>query len=107
MKPWSSVDSVGDSDDALAETINGLFKTEMIHRRGRWRSADTVEFATLVWVDWFNNRRLWSWSEISRPPRRKRAIMPKATSTPWWRDSNQTASGKPGAVHHVLALSTG
>lgn len=54
-----SVGSVGDSyDNALAETINGLFKTELIHRRGPWRSADAVEFATLEWVDWFNNRRL-------------------------------------------------
>ncbi len=54
-----SVGSVGDSyDNALAETINGLFKAEVIHRRGPWRSAETVELATLVWVDWFNNRRL-------------------------------------------------
>jgi putative transposase len=54
-----SVGSVGDSyDNALAETINGLFKAEVIHRRGPWRSAETLEFATLEWVDWFNNRRL-------------------------------------------------
>ena len=54
-----SVGSVGDSyDNALAETINGLYKTEVIHRRGPWRSFETVEFATLEWVDWFNNRRL-------------------------------------------------
>jgi transposase InsO family protein len=51
--------SVGDSyDNALAETINGLYKAEVIHRRGPWRSFETVEFATLTWVDWFNNRRL-------------------------------------------------
>ena len=54
-----SVGSIGDSyDNALAETINGLFKVEVIHRRGPWRSFDTVEYATLEWVDWFNNRRL-------------------------------------------------
>ena len=54
-----SVGSVGDSyDNALAETINGLYKTEVIHRRGPWRSFEAVEFATLEWVDWFNNRRL-------------------------------------------------
>ena len=54
-----SVGSVGDSyDNALAETINGLFKAEVIHRRGPWRSFEAVEFATLEWVDWFNNRRL-------------------------------------------------
>jgi putative transposase len=54
-----SVGSVGDSyDNALAETIVGLFKTELIRPRGPWRSLDAVEFATLEWVDWFNNRRL-------------------------------------------------
>ena len=54
-----SVGSVGDSyDNALAETINGLFKAELIHRRGPWRSFEAVEFATLEWVDWFNNRPL-------------------------------------------------
>ena len=55
----SSVGSVGDSyDNALAETINGLYKTEVIRRRGPWRHIDDVEYATLEWVDWFNNRRL-------------------------------------------------
>jgi len=54
-----SVGSVGDSyDNALAETINGLYKAEVIHRRGPWRSFEAIEFATLEWVDWFNNRRL-------------------------------------------------
>jgi transposase InsO family protein len=55
----SSVGSVGDSyDNALAETINGLYKTEVIRRRGPWKNIDEVEYATLEWVDWFNNRRL-------------------------------------------------
>ena len=55
----SSVGNVGDSyDNALAETINGLYKTEVIHKRGPWRTVDEVEYATLEWVDWFNNRRL-------------------------------------------------
>jgi putative transposase len=54
-----SVGSVGDSyDNALAETVNGLYKAEVIHRRGPWRSFEAVELATLEWVDWFNNRRL-------------------------------------------------
>ncbi|MET4608954.1 transposase InsO family protein, partial [Bradyrhizobium sp. JR4.1] len=54
-----SVGSVGDSyDNALAETINGLYKAEVIHRRRPWRSFEPVEFATLEWVDWFNKRRL-------------------------------------------------
>jgi transposase InsO family protein len=54
-----SVGSVGDAyDNALAETIIGLFKAELIDRRGPWRSFDAVEYATLEWVDWFNRRRL-------------------------------------------------
>jgi putative transposase len=55
-----SVGTVGDSyDNALAETIIGLYKTEVIRRRGPWRGLDDVEYATLEWVDWFNNRRLY------------------------------------------------
>ena len=55
----ASVGSVGDSyDNAMAETINGLYKTEVIRKRGPWRNVDEVEYATLEWVDWFNNRRL-------------------------------------------------
>ena len=46
------------TDNALAETINGLYKTEVIRRRGPWRNIDAVEYATLDWVDWFNNKRL-------------------------------------------------
>jgi transposase InsO family protein len=54
-----SVGSRGDSyDNALAESIIGLFKTEVIQRKGPWRHLDAVEFATLTWVDWFNTRRL-------------------------------------------------
>ena len=54
-----SVGSVGDAcDNALAETINGLYKTEVIRRRKSWRSIDDVERETLKWVDWFNNRRM-------------------------------------------------
>jgi transposase InsO family protein len=55
-----SVGSRGGSyDNALAETIIGLSKTEIIRRRGPWRTVEDVEFATLEWVDWFNNRRLF------------------------------------------------
>jgi transposase InsO family protein len=54
-----SVGSVGDSyDNALAESIIGLYKTEVIHPRGPWRHLEAVEYATLEWVDWFNHRRL-------------------------------------------------
>jgi transposase InsO family protein len=54
-----SVGSRGDAyDNALAESVIGLFKTEVIRRQGPWRHLEAVEFATLVWVDWFNTRRL-------------------------------------------------
>lgn len=56
----ASVGTTGDSyDNALAETINGLYKTELIKPRGPWRTVDQVEVATLEWVDWFNHRRLY------------------------------------------------
>ena len=65
----ASVGTVGDSyDNALAETINGLYKAEVIHKDGPWRGMDAVEQATLTWVDWFNNRRLLS-SIGDIPPR--------------------------------------
>ena len=67
----SSVGSVGDSyDNALAETINGLYKTEVIRQQGPWKNIDDVEFATLTWVDWFNNRRLFE-PIGNMPPREK------------------------------------
>lgn len=54
-----SVGSVGNSyDNALAETINGLYKAEVIHRRPSWKTIGDVEWKTLQWVDWFNNQRL-------------------------------------------------
>ena len=55
----ASIGSVADAyDNALAESTIGLFKNELIRRRGPWRTLDDVEIATLEWVDWFNNRRL-------------------------------------------------
>ena len=54
--------SRGDSyDNALAETIIGLYKTELIRRRGPWKGLDEVEYATLEWVDWYKQQRLHSW----------------------------------------------
>ena len=54
-----SVGSKGDSyDNALAETINGLYKTELIHKRGQWKTTESVELATLQWVHWYNHTRL-------------------------------------------------
>jgi len=79
-----SVGSVGDSyDNALAETINGLYKAEVIWRRGPWRSLEQVEFATLEWVDWFSTiEGCWNRSEISLRRRPKRATMRIARSPP-------------------------
>jgi putative transposase len=55
----TSVGSRRDSyDNALAETVIGLYKTELVRRRGPWKGIDQVEYATLEWVDWFNHRRL-------------------------------------------------
>jgi putative transposase len=56
----SSVGSRGDSyDNALAETVHGLYKAELVYRRGPWKGGEDLELATLEWVDWFNNRRLF------------------------------------------------
>lgn len=64
----TSVGSKGDSyDNAAAESLNGLYKTEVIRRRGPWKGLDDVELATLEWVDWYNHRRLHSWCG-HRPP---------------------------------------
>ncbi|MBV9173390.1 MAG: transposase [Chloroflexi bacterium] len=58
---FSSVGSRGDSyDNTLAEAVNGLYKAEVIHKSGPWRSVDQVEFATAAWVHWWNYRRLHS-----------------------------------------------
>jgi len=56
-----SIGSIGDSyDNALAEAVNALYKTELIKRKGPWRNADQVELATLAYIEWFNHRRLHS-----------------------------------------------
>jgi transposase InsO family protein len=79
-----SVGSVGASyDNALAETINGLYKAEVIHRCGPWRNFDAVEFATLEWVDWFNNRRLLE--PIGNIP-------PAEAEQRWWDEQEQQAA---------------
>lgn len=63
----SSVGSRGDSyDNAMAESIFGLYKTELVRNKGPWRGLDDLELATLEWVDWFNHRRLFH--ELGRIP---------------------------------------
>ena len=87
-----SVDSVGNSyDNALAETIIGLYKTELIQRRGPWRNIEAVEFATLEWVHWFNHRR--SRSATCRRQTLRRPIISPRVSCQWRPDSNSEFSG--------------
>jgi putative transposase len=82
-----SIGTVGDSyDNAMAETIIGLFKTELIRRRGPWRGLDDLEIATLEWVDWFNNRRLLE--PIGNIP-------PAETEATYYRTTMPTASPQP------------
>ena len=77
-----SVGSVGDSyDNALAETINGLYKAEVVHRRGPWRTFEAVEFATLEWVDGFNNRRLLEPSGFIPPAEAEERYSPMLNDT--------------------------
>ena len=69
-----SVGSKGDSyDNALAETVNGLYKAELVERHGPWRSLDELELATLEYIDWFNHRRLHSACGY-RPPAEYEAV---------------------------------
>jgi putative transposase len=78
----ASVGSVGDSyDNALAETIFGLYKAEVIRLKGPWRNLEEVEFATLEWVDWFNRRRLLG-SIGNVPPVEFEALYEELQSSP-------------------------
>lgn len=98
-----SVGSVGDSyDNALAETINGLYKAEVIHRRGPWRNFEAVEFATLEWVDWFNNRRLLEPIGNIPPAEAEERYYAMLDAPAWPHNLNQTVSGKPGAVQFLV-----
>ena len=98
-----SVGSVGDSyDNALAESIIGLYKTEVIRQRGPWRGIDAVELATLEWstgsiIDACSNR-----SATCRRRKRKTSTIGNE-SRPWWLDSQPGVSGIPGAVHTCAA----
>ncbi|WP_242012689.1 integrase core domain-containing protein, partial [Acetobacter lambici] len=71
----ASVGTVGDSyDNALAETINGLYKAEVIHHLGPWKSMAQVEWETLKWVDWYNNQRLLAPISYRPPAEAERAF---------------------------------
>ena len=90
-----SVGSRGDSyDNALAESVIGPFKTEVIQRRGPWRHAEAVEIATLAWVDWFNTQGLLEPIGHVRRQNTKCGTM----SRPRWPDSHNALFGKAGTV---------
>lgn len=94
--------SVGDLyDNALAETINSLFKAEVIHRRGPSRSFDAVEYATLGWVDRFSNHRLLEPIGNVPPAEAEANYQALGKLRPWPRNLNQTASAKVEAAHAV------
>ena len=94
-----SVGSVGDAyDNALAESVIGLYKTEVIHRRGPWRGFDDVEYATLKWVAWFNTQRLLEpLGTFPRRSTRSSSTVPKRLR-PSWSHSTERVSSKPGAI---------
>jgi len=90
-----SVGSVGDAfDDALAESVIGLFKTEVIHRRGPWRGFDDVEYATLTWVAWFNQQRLLAPLGYVPPPSSRSSSTGSTHRPPqrWLQHSTKPAS---------------
>ena len=90
-----SVGSVGDGyDDALAETIDGLYEAEVIHRRGPWRGLEAVEFTTLGRVDWFNNPRLLGAVGHVPPAEAEADYTPRWTRCSW---SRRTRANTPPA----------
>jgi putative transposase len=95
----TSVGSRGDSfDNALAETIIGLYKTELVRRRGPWKGLDDLEYATLEWVDWFNHRRLLEPIGYV-PPAEFEATFQREGTPAILFDSRTRASDEPGAAH--------
>jgi transposase len=95
----ASVGSLGDSyDNALAETINELYKTEVVNRQS-WKRREAVELATLAWVDCFNHRRLLDPIGNIPPPRPKQCMIDNSPSLLKQHDSQQSASRNSGAVH--------
>ena len=91
-----SVGSQGDAyDHALAESVIGLYKTEVIRRKGPWRTLEAVEFATLTWVDWFNTRRLLGPLGDIPPAEFEAQYYEQAAVA----DSTNSVSDDPGTVH--------
>jgi hypothetical protein len=88
----------------LAETINGLYKAEVIHRLGPWRSFEAVEFATLEWVDWFNHLRLLEPIGNIPPAEAEQRYCAMLDDVPVVANLSQSASGSPGAVQYQANL---
>ena len=104
-----SVGSKGDSyDNALAETINGLYKAELIHRRAPWKTKESVELATLEWVSWFNHQRLLEPIGYIPPAEAEANYYRNSPIRPpwWWPDLNQPASTILGAVQRLSSGSS-
>lgn len=101
-RPWRSVDD--SYDNALAETTNGLYKTQVIHRQS-WKDREAVELATLDldWLDWFNHKHLPGRSGTSRQQKRRPTTIGNRLCCPWQRDSHQMASQIPGAVQRFIS----
>ena len=96
----ASTGSTGDSyDNAMAESINGLYKAEVIHRKS-WKNRTEVELATLTWVDWYNNRRLLERLGHIPPAEAEKAYYASIGNMIWQPEfTDKTLSRKPGAVH--------
>ena len=98
-----SIGTVGDAyDNALAECVIGLFKTEVINQIGPWKSMREVEWETLKWVDWYNNRRLLGPIGYITPAEAEEAFYANLNTLDMvaW-SLNKSPSGKPGAVHNA------
>jgi putative transposase len=90
----TSVGSRGDSfDNALAESTIGLYKTELVRRRGPWRGLDDLELATLEWVDWYNHRRLHGALDHVPPAEHEAPTTPPRRPRPQPQPSASTESG--------------
>ena len=87
--------SRGDSYDALAESVIGLHKTEVINRRGPWRTVGAVELATLEWVDWFNHRRLLALIGYVLPSSAKKSTIVARRLQPSWRSHVMSSLENP------------
>lgn len=104
---WGAVTSVGSRGDsyvnALAESVIGLYKAELVRRRGPWRGVEDLEYATLERIDWYNNRRALQYDRL-RLAGRARGRLVQFRGPGAGRDSNNRVSMKAGAVHLAEAL---